>query len=138
MKKVTLKFPHNGRLITQFVTEMIDELDNDKDKFETMFNGLKTLTDEGDIWFRNYEHDGANINCVFILDSDEAVTKMAPHRAYLESATGFIETTVEDISFDDFAEFAAERDETRVQHARKDELDPEGVATRGESGDSFM
>ena len=63
---------------------------------------------------------------------------MAPHRAYLESATGFIETTVEDISFDDFAEFAAERDETRVQHARKDELDPEGVATRGESGDSFM
>ena len=40
MKKVTLKFPHNGRRITQFVTEMIDELDNDKDKFETMFNGL--------------------------------------------------------------------------------------------------
>ena len=138
MKKVTLKFPHNGRRITQFVTEMIDELYNDKDKLETMFNGLKTMTDEGDIWFRNYEHDGANINCVFILDSDEAVTKMAPHRAYLESATGFIETTVEDISFDDFAEFAAERDETRVQHARKDELDPEGVATRGESGDSFM
>ena len=138
MKKVTIKYPHNGRRITQFVTEVIDELDNDKTAYANMWNGLKTMTDEGDIWFRNYEHDGANINCVFILDSDEAVTKMAPHRAYLESATGFIETTVEDISFDDFAEFAAERDETRVQHARKDELDPEGVATRGESGDSFM
>ena len=138
MKKVTLKFPHNGRRLTEFVHNVIDELDNDKAKFETMFNGLKTMTDEGDIWFRNYEHNGDNIHCVFILDSDEAVTKMAPHRAYLESATGFIETTVEDMSFDEFAEFAAERQETRIQHPRKDGLDPEGVAQRGADGDSFM
>ena len=34
MKKVTLKFPHNGRRITEFVTNVIDELDNDKAKFE--------------------------------------------------------------------------------------------------------
>ena len=47
MKKVTLKFPHNGRRLTEFVHNVIDELDNDKAKFETMFNGLKTMTDEG-------------------------------------------------------------------------------------------
>tara|TARA_B100001769_G_C21961843_1_gene517567 strand:+ start:264 stop:674 length:411 start_codon:yes stop_codon:yes gene_type:complete len=129
MKKVTIKYPHNGRRITQFVTEVIDELDNDKTAYANMWNGLKTMTDEGDIWFRNYEHDGANINCVFILDSDEAVTKLAPYRAYLESATGFIETTVEDMSFDDFAAFAAERDETNIPHARKTELfEATGVA----------
>lgn len=138
MKKVTIKFPHNGKRITQFVTEIIDELDNDKAKFETMFNGLKAMTDDGDIWFRNYEHDGANINCTFILDSDEAVTKMAPHRAYLESATGHVETTVEDITFDEFAAFAAERDETHVQHARKAELNPEGAAAANGDGDNIM
>ena len=126
MKKVTIKYPHNGRRITQFVTEVTDELDNDKTAYANIWNGLKTMTDEGDIWFRNYEHDGDNINCVFILDSDEAVTKMAPYRSYLESAAGFIETTVEDMSFDDFAAFAAERDETNIQHDRKDELFEEG------------
>jgi hypothetical protein len=90
------------------------------------------MTDNGDIWFKNYEHDGDNINGVFILDSDESVTRMAPHRAYLETATGFIETTVEDISFDDFAAFAAERDDTNVQYARKIELNPDRVAGNGD------
>jgi hypothetical protein len=131
MKKVTLKFPHNGRRITQFVTEIIDELDNDKTAFADCFNGLKTMTDEGDIWFRNYEHAGDNINCVFILDSDEAVTKMAPHRTYLETATGHIETTVEDITFDEFSAFAAERNETLIEHPRKKELAPEGINKAG-------
>jgi|TARA_X000001036_G_scaffold401876_1_gene407278 hypothetical protein len=138
MKKVTLKFPHSGRRITQFVTEIIDELDNDQTAFANCFNGLKAMTDDGDIWFRNYEHDGANINCVFILDSDESVTKFAPHRTYLESATGHIETTVEDITFDEFAAFAAERDETHVQHARKAELNPEGAAAANGEGDNIM
>tara|TARA_E500000081_G_C6031350_1_gene304858 strand:+ start:43 stop:447 length:405 start_codon:yes stop_codon:yes gene_type:complete len=131
MKKVTLKFPHNGRRITQFVTEIIDELDNDKTAFADCFNGLKTMTDDGDIWFRNYEHSGDNINCIFILDSDESVTKMATHRAYLESATGFIETTVEDITFDEFSAFAAERNETLIEHPRKKELAPEGISKAG-------
>tara|TARA_B110000879_G_scaffold157744_1_gene203722 strand:- start:1047 stop:1454 length:408 start_codon:yes stop_codon:yes gene_type:complete len=132
MKKVTIKFPHNGMRITEFVTSLTDELDNDQTKFEAMFRGLKEMTDNGDIWFKNYEHDGDNINGVFILDSDESVTRMAPHRAYLETATGFIETTVEDISFDDFAAFAAERDDTNVQYARKNELDPDRVAGNGD------
>jgi len=132
MKKVTIKFPHNGKRITEFVTSLTDELDNDQTKFEAMFNGLKEMTDNGDIWFKNYEHDGDNINGVFILDSDESVTRMAPHRAYLETATGFIETTVEDISFDDFAAFAAERDDTNVQYARKIELNPDRVAGNGD------
>jgi|TARA_B110000305_G_C19291247_1_gene564307 hypothetical protein len=132
MKKVTIKFPHNGMRITEFVTSLTDELDNDQTKFEAMFKGLKEMTDNGDIWFKNYEHDGDNINGVFILDSDESVTRMAPHRAYLETATGFIETTVEDISFDDFAAFAAERDDTNVQYARKIELNPDRVAGNGD------
>jgi len=132
MKKVTIKFPHNGKRITEFVTSLTDELDNDQTKFEAMFKGLKEMTDNGDIWFKNYEHDGDNINGVFILDSDESVTRMAPHRAYLETATGFIETTVEDISFDDFAAFAAERDDTNVQYARKIELNPDRVAGNGD------
>jgi|TARA_B110000240_G_C13410498_1_gene414973 hypothetical protein len=132
MKKVTIKFPHNGMRITEFVTSLTDELDNDQTKFEAMFRGLKEMTDNGDIWFKNYEHDGDNINGVFILDSDESVTRMAPHRAYLETATGFIETTVEDISFDDFAAFAAERDDTNVQYARKIELNPDRVAGNGD------
>ena len=42
MKKVTIRYPHNGRRITQFVTEIIDELDNDKTAYANMFNGLKT------------------------------------------------------------------------------------------------
>ena len=122
MKKVTIKYPHNGRRITEFVTQIIDELDNDKTAYANMFNGLKTMTDNGDIWFRNYEHDGDNVNCVFVLDSDTSVSTFAPHRAHLESATGFIETTVEEMSFDEFAAFAAERDETNIPHARKEEL----------------
>ena len=89
-----------------------------------MFNGLKSMTESGDIWFRNYEHNGDNINCVFILDSDTALSTFAPHQAYLESATGFIDTVVEDMTFDEFAAFAAERDETWVDHPRKTELDP--------------
>ena len=132
MKKVTIKFPHNGRRITEFVTNIIDELDNDQAKFATMYNCLKGMTDEGDIWFRNYEHNGDNIDVVFILDSDTAVSKFATHRAYMETATGFIETTVEDMSFDEFAAFAADRDETHVEHARKNELDPDRVAGNGD------
>lgn len=131
MKKVTIRYPHNGRRITQFVTEIIDELDNDQTAYANMFNGLKTMTENGDIWFRNYEHDGANINCVFILDSDESVTKFAPHRTYLESATGYIDTVVEDITFDEFAAFAAERNETLIEHPRKKELIGEGVSIAG-------
>ena len=134
MKKVTIRYPHNGRRITQFVTEIIDELDNDKTAYANMFNGLKTMTENGDIWFRNYEHEGENINCVFILDSDTSVSNFAPHRAYLESATGYIDTIVEDMTFDEFATFAAERDETYVEHARKTELDPNYENGSGVSG----
>ena len=138
MKKVTIKFPHNGRRITQFVNEIVYQLDNDKTKFESMFNGLKTMTEEGDIWFKNYEHDGDNINAVYILDSDESVTKMAPHRAYLETATGHIETTVEDMTFDEFAAFAAARDETHILYARKTELQPEIVKRKDTSAGSVL
>ena len=102
MKKLTIKFPHNGRRITEFVTNIIDELDNDATAFASMYNGLKVMTDNGDIWFRNYEHDGDNINVVFVLDSAEAVTRIASHRAYMETATGFIATTVEEMSFDEY------------------------------------
>ena len=56
---------------------------------------------------------------------------MATHRAYLESATGFIETTVEDITFDEFSAFAAERNETLIEHPRKKELAPEGISKAG-------
>jgi hypothetical protein len=122
MKKVTIKFPHNGRRITEFVTNLIDELNNNAAGFASMYNGMKEMTECGDIWFRNYEHNGENIDCVFILDSDEAVTKMADHRAFIETATGFGETTVEEMSFDEFAAFAADRDETWVDHPRKTEL----------------
>ena len=40
MKKVTIKYPHNGRRITQFVTEVIDELDNDKTAYAKATSGL--------------------------------------------------------------------------------------------------
>ena len=124
MKKVTIRYPHNGRRITQFVTEIIDDLDNDKTAYANMFNGLKTMVENGDIWFRNYEHSGDHINCVFILDSDTALTAFEPNKTYLESATGYVDTVVEDMSFDEFAAFAAEREETWVEHPRKTELDP--------------
>ena len=131
MKKVTIRYPHNGRRITQFVTEVIDELDNDQTAYANMFNGLKTMTENGDIWFRNYEHEGDNINCVFILDSDTSLSTFAPHRTYLESATGYIDTVVEDMTFDEFAAFAADRDETLIAHPRKKELVGEGVSKAG-------
>lgn len=131
MKKVTIRYPHNGRRITQFVTEIIDELDNDQTAYANMFNGLKTMTENGDIWFRNYEHEGDNINCVFILDSDTSLSTFAPHRTYLESATGYIDTVVEDMTFDEFAAFAADRDETLIAHPRKKELVGEGVSKAG-------
>ena len=35
MKKVTIKFPHNGKRITEFVTSLTDELDNDQTKFRS-------------------------------------------------------------------------------------------------------
>lgn len=124
MKKVTIRYPHNGRRITEFVTQVIDELDNDKTAYANMFNGLKTMVENGDIWFRNYEHSGDYINCVFILDSDTALTAFEPHKTFLESATGYVDTVVEDMTFDEFAEFAAEREETWVEHPRKTELDP--------------
>ena len=131
MKKVTIRYPHNGRRITQFVTEIIDELDNDQTAYANMFNGLKTMTENGDIWFRNYEHEGDNINCVFILDSDTSLSTFAPHRTYLESATGYIDTVVEDMTFDEFAAFAADREETLIAHPRKKELVGEGVSKAG-------
>ena len=131
MKKVTIRYPHNGRRITQFVTEIIDELDNDQTAYANMFNGLKTMTENGDIWFRNYEHEGDNINCVFILDSDTSLSTFAPHRTYLESATGYIDTVVEDMTFDEFAAFAADRDETLIAHPRKKELVGEGISKAG-------
>lgn len=121
MKKVTMKFNHNGAdTFEEFYKAKLDSFA--EDEFRTLFTEIKGMVDGGDIWFRHFENVGDVNNITYIVDSDAAMENFKSARDILEAQPEFIETVVEDITFEEFAAYATEHDETFIQHDRKDAL----------------
>lgn len=121
MKKVTIKLTHNGAdTFEEYYKAKLDAF-SDED-LSTIVTEVKGMVDGGDIWFRHFHTDGSVNHLVYILDSEDAVTTFQTARSIIESDADFIETVVEDITFDDFAAYASEHNETDIAHERKDAL----------------
>jgi hypothetical protein len=121
MKKVTIKLNHNGAdTFEEYYKAKLDAY-SDED-LTTLTTKIKTMVDGGDIWFRHFDTDGSVNSLVYILDSADAVTTFQTARDVLESDVDFIETIVEEISFEDFAAYASEHNETDIAHERKDAI----------------
>lgn len=121
MKKVTIKLTHNGAdTFEEFYRAKLDTMTDDN--LTTLVTEIKGMIDGGDIWFRHFDTDGEVNNLVYILDSNNALTAFQTAKNLIEADDDHIETIIEDITFDDFASYAADNDETEIAHERKDNI----------------
>ena len=121
MKKIILKFTHDGSpTFEDFYKNKLDEYSDAE--LETMVKCLSAMVDSGDIWFRHMEKiDNVN-HITYILDSDAALTTFQTARDILEADDDHIESIVEEITFEDFANFATNNEEPIIAHERKDAI----------------
>lgn len=116
MKKVTINFPS---IVDSPETNDIVVI---KEAFQSIgipamlshIGNTNRLIQNGDIWFINdtLTDDGLGFTMTFILDSDEALASFTNDSLPGWSAMGGDEPVIEEMSFEEFATFASENEET--------------------------
>lgn len=116
MKKVTITFPSVNS----------EALENNNDTIRAAFESLSVpdmlghigktfrLIQNGDIWFMHdyATEDKLGFNMIFILDSEDALAEFNENSLPGWTAMGGNDPVVEDMTFEEFATFASENEET--------------------------
>ena len=116
MKKVTLTFQsvysEVGGSADEGLKNLLDQLD--RGTLVTHINSTASLLNDGDIWFIStaLTEDGLGVYVTFILDSDDALDRFQSESLPGWQAAGLSEFYEENITFEKFASFAAENNET--------------------------
>lgn len=116
MKKVSFKFSSLTNTIEEFYTSKLDELT--EAEFASVFNTMSTAVNNGDVWLRSYFIEDGKANLIWFLDSDTAILNVQPAIDILVTIDDYIEHTVDDCTFEEFAAFAASREDANISHPR--------------------
>lgn len=121
MKKLTVTLSNSTITnIEEFHNSVIDTI-SDADLI-TLGSTIKSLSENGDIWFKHYYLDNDKCHLLYIFDSEDALTNFSPAKAVLESLEMFDKSVDEDLTFEQFADLASQYDETFIPNNRVDAL----------------
>jgi hypothetical protein len=127
MKKVTIQVNNTGLKLEKTPTWYMHWLSSiDKDEAITANQTINTLVEQGDIWFIQDEiiNDGIGFKMSFIFDSEDAVSRWKEILGTFEKMSTIVNEepniTEEDITFEQFAEFAANNEETEFMGLPED------------------
>lgn len=117
MKKIVFKFTSSSaNTIEEFYTSKVDELS--EDDFASVFNTMRTAVNSGDIWLRSYSVENNEACLTWFLDSDAAVSNVQPAIDILVTIDDYIEHTVDNCTFEEFAVFASANEDCNISHPR--------------------
>lgn len=117
MKKVTIILGNDGaQNFEEFYAAMIESFA--EEDLLILANTVRGLQDSGDMWFRHYYQEGNQNHLVYIFDSASAVTSFEPAKSVIENMPLFESYNVEDITFEQFANYASSANETSIENAR--------------------
>jgi hypothetical protein len=117
MKKIIFKFTSSSaNTIEEFYTSKVDELS--EADFASVFNTMRTAVNSGDVWLRNYSVDNNEACLVWFLDSDAAVSNVQSAIDILVTLDDYIEHTVNNCTFEEFAAYASANEDCNISHPR--------------------
>lgn len=121
MKKVIISLDSGSTTdVNEFYTSTVSNL-SDED-LTTIGLTVRELTENGDIWFKHYYIENNECKLVYVMDSESAVTNFAPALAIFESLSLYNSTNVQDLTFENFADYASEFEETSIINERVETL----------------
>lgn len=119
MKKVTFEISNTGLNLEDTPTWYMHWLTSmDRDDAVTVNETMNSLVEQGDIWFisDNITNDGSGFSMTIIFDSEDALTNWKAVQSIFEKMFAIAgETpnfTEADLTFEEFATFASENEET--------------------------
>jgi len=118
MKKLVVQYINDNGFNTfdEFYANKIESL-NEED-LATLISVVQSATSNGDIWYKcHYQEDNANY-FTYIFDSQDAVDNFAPVLSIFETSEGYVSTNITEMSFEEFATYAATRQESDNGHER--------------------
>ena len=117
MKKVTIVLNNDGsESFEDFYANIIENLDSDD--LTTLASNIKGLQDNGDLWFKHYYQEGGKNHLTYIFDSADSVTTFGPGKTIIENMPLFESYNVEEMTFEQFANYASGSVETLIDNPR--------------------
>jgi len=116
MKKVSFKFSSSADTIEEFYTSKVDKLS--EAEFASIFKTMSNAVNSGDVWLRNYFVEDNTAHLVWFLDSDTAVNNVQPAIDILVTIDDYIDHSIIESTFEEFAAYAQSNKETNIMHPR--------------------
>jgi hypothetical protein len=123
MKKLTFKFSNSADTIEEFYTSQMDKLT--ESQFVSIYEKIQIAIANGDVWLRHYCLVDSEAHLIWFLDSADSQTNFQPVIEILETLDDYITLDAEEVTFEEFATFAAAHEESIIPHARKEALNPQ-------------
>ena len=116
MKKVSFRFSSSADNIEEFYSSKLDELT--EVEFTSVFQTMSNAVNSGDVWLRSYFVEDTTAHLVWFLDSDTAVNNVQSAIDILVTINDYIDHTVVDCTFEEFAAYAQSNEDSNISHPR--------------------